>query len=348
MYALSVSNISILAFVLDTAYTLKIHDRFKDKSKKISYDELATLTQTNPLLLNKILRILVNFGFLTQPEEGIYQANETTEQIRYTMPVFMGHLANKALLHMHDSVKTGQLAWDLTYGKSFYQSLNDNPELSSLFDWWNAETAHTWLDPLFTEYTFNQYKTIVDLGGGEGQFISKILQANPQAKGILFDRPEVINNAEKFLSNAHVLNRCVIFGGNLFDIIPASGDLYCINRVLLYMNDEQVLTVLKNIRAVMSDNATLLIIEPLMPDTDSLAYPFVLLNDLRLSLLLGGSHRTQEQWKTLLQESMFQTKQIIPIKKTLFSIIEAKNVGVLSYNRNPNLSSKEINIEMVD
>ena len=39
-------------------------------------------------------------------------------------------------------------------------------------------------------YNFGLYRTIVDVGGGQGGLLAAILAATPKARGVLYDRPK--------------------------------------------------------------------------------------------------------------------------------------------------------------
>ena len=48
------------------------------------------------------------------------------------------------------------------------------------------------------------YETIVDVGGGTGEFLAAILKKHPGARGILFDLPNVVEQAPTVLAPAGV------------------------------------------------------------------------------------------------------------------------------------------------
>ena len=99
-----------------------------------------------------------------------------------------------------------------------------------------------------TWYDFSQFKTITDVGGGQGMFLSTILKENPNQHGILFDLPNVIENAKKTywksstnskgVSNFSLLSRCKLIEGNFFKSIPSGSDCYMIKNVILNWDDE--------------------------------------------------------------------------------------------------------------
>jgi hypothetical protein len=54
-------------------------------------------------------------------------------------------------------------------------------------EWFDAEKA-----AVTQTYDFSTIHKLVDIGGGQGSFISSILKANPNLKGVLFDLPSVV------------------------------------------------------------------------------------------------------------------------------------------------------------
>ena len=62
-------------------------------------------------------------------------------------------------------------------------------------------------------YDFSRYATIVDVGGGHGRLLASILVATPQARGILFDLPEVVAGAPAVLAEHHVADRVRVARG---------------------------------------------------------------------------------------------------------------------------------------
>ncbi len=59
---------------------------------------------------------------------------------------------------------------------------------------------------------FSGCRRIVDVGGGQGRLLAAILAANPEARGVLFDLPQVVEGADKAGLSA-VEDRLEIVGG---------------------------------------------------------------------------------------------------------------------------------------
>jgi len=67
-------------------------------------------------------------------------------------------------------------------------------------------------------YDFTPYKTICDIGGGQGILLKCILDRNPHLKGILYDQESVVR---KHLL-AGISGRVEIKSGNFFETVPSA------------------------------------------------------------------------------------------------------------------------------
>lgn len=70
------------------------------------------------------------------------------------------------LLH---SVQTGQCAFNHAFGRSFYDELQRQPNSRKVFDQVMAANGQMELE-LISAIDFSPYSSIVDLGGGRGDF----------------------------------------------------------------------------------------------------------------------------------------------------------------------------------
>jgi hypothetical protein len=62
-----------------------------------------------------------------------------------------------------------------------------------------TRSSESALTPAVAASDFHPYRTIVDVGGGYGGLLAAILAATPSARGVRFDRPEVVANAPDVL-----------------------------------------------------------------------------------------------------------------------------------------------------
>ncbi|MEM8837484.1 MAG: methyltransferase [Pseudomonadota bacterium] len=113
-------------------------------------------------------------------------------------------------------------------------------------------------------YPFAGHKRLLDVGGGEGAFVSAVADAVPKLELSVFDLPSVAERAREKMAEAGHGNRFTAFPGSFFDDeLPAGADLISLVRVLYDHSDERVLQILQRVRRVLPEGGTLLIAEPM-------------------------------------------------------------------------------------
>lgn len=166
--------------------------------------------------------------------------------------------------------------------------------------------------------TFSQSKLVVDVGGGNGGFLSAILACNDQLSGVLVDQPSAIKAARA--GRGGPLPRCQLVARNFFDGVPPGGDTYVLKRILFDWTDEEALRILKNCRRAMNSDARLLIIEPLIgpPNEQCPAHLF----DMTFLVMLHGRLRTADDYWGLLGQAGFRLQRVMPTASDV-SILDA-------------------------
>lgn len=168
-------------------------------------------------------------------------------------------------------------------------------------------------------YNFSRIGTLCDLGGGDGTFLVFILQAHESLRGILFERPPMLEQARWRLTVEGVTKRCRTIAGNFFEKIPVGADLYTLKWVLRDYEDAQAIKILENCRYAMLPNARLLIIEAVAPLRDPSS--FHKLHDPDRSTSPTGRERTEGEFRSLVRKAGLRMRRIIPACEVV-SIIE--------------------------
>ena len=168
-------------------------------------------------------------------------------------------------------------------------------------------------------YDFSSIQTLVDVGGGEGLLIASILKSNPTLKGVLFDRPHVIERAKPFLEAEGLLERCQQAAGNFFESVPEGGDAYILKYIIHNWDDEKAIAILKQCHKVIPDNGKLLVAEKVIPPGNQ---PFTgKFFDLHMLTVTSGRARTEAEYRALLGKAGFKLTRIFPTQEEV-SIME--------------------------
>ncbi len=100
---------------------------------------------------------------------------------------------------------------------------------------------------LLIAYDFTGISSIVDVGGGEGQLLRKILELNPKMVGAVLDMPSTVERVHQQLNGNTREGSCSYIAGDFFD---RSGrrDAYLLSGVIHDCDDDRAITILKNCR----------------------------------------------------------------------------------------------------
>ncbi|GAC1382519.1 MAG: hypothetical protein NVSMB45_08670 [Ginsengibacter sp.] len=193
------------------------------------------------------------------------------------------------------SIETGDTSQNKTYGKSLFDHLNENENKNEIFN--RAMTCMTLTSAgrIVNSYDFSKFKTIIDIGGGNGILLAKILIANPQLKGILYDLPTVMGKAEAIFVKEGVRDRASLVTGSFFKSIPKNYDAYLLKYIVHDWDDENNLIILNKLQNAMHQTSKLLIVETIFPESKEPG--IASLRDLHMMFLTGGKERTKEEYK---------------------------------------------------
>ena len=139
---------------------------------------------------------------------------------------------------------------------------------------------------------------IVDAGGGLGALAESLLNRYPKLHVILFDRPEVIEQAR---GRSPQRDRIKWQPGDLFQSWGVEADAVIVCRILHDWNDTDALRILQRAREVLTPSGQLFVVEMLLPETGVAGS----LCDLHLLMMTGGQERTVSEYKTLLELAGF-------------------------------------------
>ncbi len=107
-------------------------------------------------------------------------------------------------------------------------------------------------------------QTVMDVGGGSGVFLSEVLRRNKVARGVLFDLPEVMPQAEARVEALGLSGRIALHGGSFRDeALPKGADTICLIRVLYDHADETVANLLRKAFAALPLGGRLIVSEPM-------------------------------------------------------------------------------------
>jgi ubiquinone/menaquinone biosynthesis C-methylase UbiE len=300
--------------------------------------ELGRALAVDVMGLRRVLRGLVSLGICTEIDGERFGLTALGEYLRTDHPdsvqprVLLNGEVHRALwADMLATVRTGESASERVFKMPFYDYLTRNPAAGALFD--QAMTSAGWVRhrfrPAIEAYDFEQFETIVDVGGGNGTLLVELLKTYPRLIGTVFDVPRLAEAVQRTIDAAGLSRRCKFVGGDAFHSVPAGGHAYLLSNFVISWGDDEALVPLRNCRKVMAATGKLLLVEWIMPTgeapKDSLRFWDSVTMDLIMLAAFGsrsGHVRTRSEFEALLSEAGFRLTAVVPTRASV-CVIEA-------------------------
>lgn len=161
-------------------------------------------------------------------------------------------------------------------------------------------------------WSMRRHRRVLDVGGGDGTFLSAVATRWPHLDGFLFDLPPVAERAAARFAAHGLGTRTVAIGGSfLRDPLPLGADLVTLIRVLHDHDDASVMTVLQAARAALPADGRVLVAEPMSatPGAESVGDAYF---GFYLLAMGRGRPRTPERIGELLLAAGFTRPRLIP------------------------------------
>lgn len=296
-----------LTQLLCTLAELGVADEVADGP--LSVPELARRTGTHAESLYRILRAVASKGVFTEVAPRTFGPTPLADVLRSGVP---GSLRDSYRLHAQPAVRaayaaightvrTGEPAFEHVHGADLFTYLTARPELSVLFSSAMGNQARVVQSAAAETYDLSGVRRLVDIGGAHGHLVAAILRRYPEMRGVVFDLPAVVNGAADVLTEAGVRGRAELVGGDYLESVPEDGDAYVMSHVSHQLSDEDVVTVLSNVRKAMQPSGRVVVIDPVLPEGDTPHLGKFM--DITMMTLTHGRDRTEAELAALFREA---------------------------------------------
>jgi SAM-dependent methyltransferase len=311
---------------ISVAATLGIPDLVRDRA--LSCDALAAATNTRSSSLYRLLRALAAVGVLHERADRLFSLAPLGEPLCLGAPSSKNAWARligrpyyyHAWCDLIGSLRTGETAFNRVHGISVWDFRAQRPDEAAIFDRTMATIADQAADAVLSEFDFSRFSIVVDVGGGEGAFLARILAVNPMMQGILFDQNQVVERAKRALLVAGILDRCQVIGGSFFKAVPSGGDAYLLKWILHDWNDQDAITILRSCRRAIRPDGVLIVVDHLVePYNEGVEGKLM---DLNMMVITGGTERTRPEFGTIFEAAGFRLARVTQTR-TSVSVIEA-------------------------
>lgn len=315
-----------VASAILVAANLGVADAIDEEPREIG--AVAQEVRADPECLLRLMRALTSVGIFREPMDRHFAHSSRSSALR------SDHLAHEralirmlgirsireAMLEYENAIRTGRSAHEFVHGTSNpFDLLAARPEEAAVYHEGMSIDGEV-VSQILACCDFAGLRHIVDVGGGQGTLLARILKSDPGMRGVLFDLPEVV--LRHVLGEYGVLERCEVRAGDLRVEVPPAGDGYILKNILHGLSDEACVDLLQRIRSKAAANARVFIIENVMGMQTRLDFARV----FDLFLLLGGRGsrvRSEAEFRGVLARSGFEC---ICVRQVLHSqgVIEGK------------------------
>ena len=281
--------------------------------------EIAAKTGLDPDAVDRMLRLLAAHGIFKAERDG-YAHNDASALLRsdhaQSLRSYVRMTGSRGFrdrfTELEVAAKTGRPAADYRDLLGRYER---HPDEASFFNAAMVAKSRRVIPAVVESYDFGGCRVLADIGGGRGHLLDAILDRVPEAKGVLFELPQVVTDAGLRDS----ARRSVVRGDFFKDTLPAA-DAYLLMDLLHDWTDADAGRILSAVRRAAPSHARVLIIETLVPEAPGPHFGKTL--DIIMLAVTGGRERTEAQYTALLADAGLRLRRVVSTRSE-YSIVEA-------------------------
>ena len=305
-----------------TACRLGIFNLLEDEGEQI--ESIAQKIDAEPERLYFMLRALAHLDVLEEKPGRVFAPTELSSLLVTNKEPSIGHFAMHlmepaqwdAWKVLEDALHKGVVPFELANGKGVYEYCQDHDWSGDTFiKAMSFLTDHT-VDPVLDVYDFSHFDTVMDVGGGQGGLIARIVK-RCGCKGILFEVPYVAETAPDYLKKQGVSTDAVqIITGDVFKEVPKGADAIVMKYFLSAWNDKDAMKILHNCKKALPPHGKIILLQAFIPDLDEPKtapdglMPGVFAVQVNVAVP-GGGWRTRKHFQELFERCGFKLEKTI-------------------------------------
>jgi O-methyltransferase domain len=283
----------VTPMAIRVAATLRVADHI---AAGHDVSQVAEAEHVDAEALDRVMRHLAGAGLLAREPAGRYVLTALGEELRSGHPSSARDVldiegvlggAELSFVDLLHSVRTGEAAFPVRSGASFWDDLVADPARSASYAAQMGIDAAAWARSIISAYDWGSLGHVVDVGGGDGSLMVALLIAHRSLRGTIVELPDAADAARTALGSAGLAERCEVVPGSFFDPLPAGADGYLLSAILHDWDDHGARAVLQRCAEAAGDAGSVFVVEKIGPDGESVRTPM----DLRMLAYFGGRER---------------------------------------------------------
>ncbi len=283
----------------------------------LAAEQVAARTGCQPAVTHRLLRALAGLGVLEQRGDGRFALDRMGQLLCAGRPQALARFVqmmgspwhHQAWQGLIQAARGGGSGAQHAFGTELWGYLQAHPAEGGVFHAAMTEISDTVGATAVDACDFSGVRQLVDVGGGQGRLLCRVLARHPGMRGVVFDRPALAEGAEALLRQQGMLDRCRFVGGDFFRAVPEGGDAYLVSHVLHNWSDAEAVAILRRCREAMQPGGKLRLLEVVVGPPGERDWGKVM--DLEMLAMFGGRQRTAEELGRLLGEAGFVLERVI-------------------------------------
>lgn len=297
-------------------------------------EQLSSEIKAHAGTLYRLLRALSNIGLLEETEDHKFKLTENGAVLREDHPTSLRDAAlfeqcpqfNLCWNRLPEVVTggPGKYAFELEFGKPFFNYLEGNPKYASVFNnamtFFSKQVTPGVVSAVKKSNYLKDAQVICDVGGGLGYMLNEILKeaANPTAKGLVAELPIVVQEIKAKGGNPDFAKNLEYVEIDMFkEAVPA--DVYFLKEIFHDWPDKECIQILLNIRKVAKPGAKFIGVEAVIPKPGDTSFSKLL--DVHMMLVCNGGQRTEEEFKQLYEAAGWKFEGATLTENSMVSLV---------------------------
>lgn len=285
-------------------------------------ERLASDTSLDPDALQRLLRLLEERSVFCRNGDGRWAHTPASRLLRSDHPTSLRGFARMtgtpfswaSFTNLGHSARTGESGSSVLHPDGWIAYLRAHPDEAAVFQDAMTAKAHDDVAAALSVHDFGRYRSVCDVGGGNGHLLQSVREVHPATTGINFELPSVAAGLA-----AH--DGIEVVAGDFFvDPLP-SADAYVLMNIIHDWDDKSAIAILESVASAgRPSGATVLLMEALLPEGPERHWSKTL--DVVMLAITGGRERTLGEYAALLDAAGLRLVAMTPTA-TPFSVIEA-------------------------
>ncbi len=312
--------------VLYVVTKLEIADALGNST--INTIELAKQLHLNEDHLYRLMRMVSSLGVFEELSHRVFKNNKTSHYLKKDnqnsiRSMILMHNSPEMIMPWIESLESSIVDGGMPFEKSnqydMFDYMNKNQEFDLLFSKAMDSVENVAGSDFLKDLKWSEFTRIIDIGGSKGAKSLAILKENPALKAVVFDRPQVIEEAKNYWEgkiDKEVLNRVEFIEGNMLKSIPkaeSDSDIYFFMAVFHTFDDDTCKQILVNLKNAIGHKRPYIIIADTVASEIKIDSITALI-DMQMLVGTKGRERTLNEWNNLFYNTGFFIEKVIDIR----------------------------------